>query len=494
MKTGIRQTLCMAALVSLFATPLVMRVYAQPAPFVPPAPNPMAGGPIPIKLESAVPLEMPVIKHTLKPQAIKLKGKIQGWAVKIPEEHPIATPAYYNGKLYVGGGYGSHEFYAFDAQSGALAWKYHTDDDGPSAAVVEDNCVAFNTESCTVFVLAADTGKLLWKEWLGDPLMSQPAISKGKLYIAYPSNKGGTSHRLLCANLKTGKHIWDKPISGDVITAPVVQGESIYVACMDGESYCFNSSTGQQLWKRKGSATSAPVVYNGKMIFSERAQVKGETHEALASIETKSGSYASAKRMISFKAPYLQGATNGTIGPQGSDASVIYGKLDSAVGFSSAPQAAALDRAASNIGISSVAGAWGYQGARATVHNGNVHNTQLTYVNSVDAETGKTKWTAEAKGKFITGKTQVFSPPSIGKRNMYLVSGDGHLVCMDERDGSVRFMYHTKQPISFQPALANGRVFIGTSNGMIMSITSEDQDDAQDWTAWGGNAQHNKVQ
>src|SRR5215208_7974961 len=79
--------------------------------------------------------------------------------------------------LFVGGGYGSHEFYAFDAKTGRMVWKTNTGDDGPSAAVVEDGLVAFNTESCTVIVVEAKTGKLVWQEWLGDPLMSQPAIS-----------------------------------------------------------------------------------------------------------------------------------------------------------------------------------------------------------------------------------------------------------------------------------------------------------------------------
>jgi outer membrane protein assembly factor BamB len=493
MNIRLRQTLCLAALTSIGTIPVLAQMIAPPPPAVH----------IPIKLESAVPLEVPHPKQNLVPMPIKLKGKVQGWAVTIPEGHPIATPAYAFGKIFVGGGYGSHDFYAFDAETGKLAWKYKTDDDGPSAAVVEEGCVAFNTESCTVFVLSANDGHLLWKEWLGDPLMSQPAIAQGKLFIAYPKSDKNGSHKLLCANLKTGKHIWNMPIAGDVITAPVVQDNQVYVACMNGTSYCFNIETGKEIWKKKGATTSAPVVYRGKMIYSEKTTVKGETQEALASVDLPTFTahspqpqqqWASAKRMVSFKAPYLQGATNGTIGPQGQDASRAYNKLDSAVGFASAPQAASLGASVGNIGINSVAGAWGYQGARATVHNGTVHNTQLTYVNSVDADTGKVRWTAEAKGAFITGQTQVFSPPSIGKQNMYLVSGDGHLVCMDEKTGDVRFMYNTKQPISFQPALAHGRVFIGTANGMVMSIQSEDPTDAEGWTAWGGNAQHNKVE
>jgi len=62
-----------------------------------------------------------------------------------------------------------------DGQTGAVVWRAKTSDDGPSAAVVENGYVAFNTESCTVVVCQAKTGKVVWQEWLGDPLMSQPA-------------------------------------------------------------------------------------------------------------------------------------------------------------------------------------------------------------------------------------------------------------------------------------------------------------------------------
>ena len=49
--------------------------------------------------------------------------------------------------------------------------------------------MAFNTEICTVIVADALTCKLLWQEWLGDPLMSQPAIAKGKLFMAHPVHR-----------------------------------------------------------------------------------------------------------------------------------------------------------------------------------------------------------------------------------------------------------------------------------------------------------------
>src|SRR5215211_3353587 len=181
-----------------------------------------------INLDRANEVALPKQGSDLKPIPFQTADGRQGWTINLPGQRPIATPAYWNGMVFVGGGYGSHEFYAFNAQTGAVIWKIKTSDDGPTAAVVEDGCVAFNTESCTVIVCDAKTGKILWQEWLGDPLMSQPAIDRGRLYIAYPagqrkshqaSSNRSSGHKLLCADLKTGRHIWEQPITADIISA-----------------------------------------------------------------------------------------------------------------------------------------------------------------------------------------------------------------------------------------------------------------------------------
>jgi outer membrane protein assembly factor BamB len=46
----------------------------------------------------------------------------------------LATPAVVDGKVFLGGGFGSYEFYALDAKTGKLLWQYRTGDDGPTAA------------------------------------------------------------------------------------------------------------------------------------------------------------------------------------------------------------------------------------------------------------------------------------------------------------------------------------------------------------------------
>jgi len=201
-----------------------------------------------------------------------------GWVLRLPGGRPIATPAYADGMLFVGGGYGSHEFYALDSETGRVIWKIQTGDDGPTAAVVADGMVAFNTESCTLVVVEERRGRVIWQEWLGDPLMSQPAIDKGVLFMAHPAATG-----------------------------------------------------------------------------------------------------------------------------------------------------------------------------------------------------------------------QVFSPPAVGRDYLYLAGADGHLVSVRQSNGGIGFSYALKAPMAFQPVLAKGNVYAGTSDGRLICLKTGNQD-ADGWYAWGGNAQHNKIQ
>ena len=150
--------------------------------------TPSARSAITIDLDGAVALDLPR-PSLLRPSHFGGSNGRSGWVVGVSRDRPVATPAYENGRLFIGGGFGSHEFYSFNAESGELIWKIHTHDDGPTAAVVERGLVAFNTESCTVIVCDAATGRVVWQRWLGDPLLSQPAIGGDRLFIAYPTGR-----------------------------------------------------------------------------------------------------------------------------------------------------------------------------------------------------------------------------------------------------------------------------------------------------------------
>jgi len=453
---------------------------------------------IQVDLDKAVEIAIPKPEEALKPKGFQTPDGREGWAVQIPGNLPLATPAYADGLLFVGGGYGSYAFYAFDAQTGALVWQIQTGDDGPTAAVVEDGCVAFNTESCTVFVVEAKTGKILWQEWLGDPLMSQPAIWKGRLYIAFPAGQrgqkegpqsspapAGSSHALLCADLRTGKHLWERPITADVISAPVIADGKAVFTCFDGTSFCIDATDGTVAWQKKNDGTSAPIVAGGRVIFTQKEVRAGKNMEGIAQADVSKGE-KSGETVAAGEAKYLDKDAGGGVGLE----KAYLKGLDSNVGFSTAPTAAGLPQANEHLGVQTVAGGWAYQGSRAAYSRGQVMNAQGRFLNCV-AQGGQSAWRAEFSGKDVADGAQIFSPPSLGLENLYLCSAAGHLVSVSQKDGTAGFLYSTKVPMASQPALAGGNLYVGTADGRLVCLKAGA--DADGWTAWGGNAQHNKA-
>ena len=214
--------------------------------------------------------ERPTPPKIAAPVAFTGKSK-KGWKVVIPGDHPLATPAVVDGKLFIGGGFGSYEFYAFDAKTGKMLWQYRTTDDGPTAAVVDGRHVAFNTECCELEILTTD-GKPVWKKWLGDPLMSMPAIADGRLMMAFP-NSEDDQHYLACFQLKNGKEVWRKPIAGEIITTSSIDDEQVFLATLDGTLYCFHAKDGTLAWvEKQKNATSAPTLWKGQCWFSRRQE------------------------------------------------------------------------------------------------------------------------------------------------------------------------------------------------------------------------------
>jgi len=455
-----------------------------------------------IDLDKAIAVKL-ATGANLKPVAFRTTDGKDGWALRIPGDRPIATPAYADGKIFVGGGYGSHEFYAFDAQSGALLWQMKTSDDGPTAAVVEDGYVVFNTESCTLIVVDAKTGKVIWQKWLGDPLMSQPAVWKGRVYIAYPANPRGpkaanpgverdgrhprTSHRLLCLDLKTGEPIWEQDITGDAITAPVIADGNVYVNCFDGTSFAFNALDGTLLWRKQLAGTSAPVIAQGQMIIGKKETRGGKAYEGMARVDAQRGNEKDKEALAQGDAEYLAKGKGGGVALAPSKAA----DLDSSVGFGTPPASAQLAQANDHVGVSTVAGAWAYQGSKVSVNDGRMLNAQGRYINSVNAHDGKRAWRAEVRSRELAGNAQMFSPPALGREKMYLSGAAGHIIAVQQKDGEAVFIYAFGKPMVFQPALARGNIYAGTQDGWLICLKTGSAD-ADGWYAWGGNAQHSR--
>jgi Ca-activated chloride channel family protein len=447
------------------------------------------------------------------------EGK-KGWKVVIPGNRPLATPAVADGKILIGGGFGSHEFYAFDAKTGKKLWLHRTGDDGPTAAVVEDGLIAFNTESCELEIITMQ-GKQLWKKWLGDPLMSMPAISQGKVYMAYPDSKGDHRHHLACFDLKTGKQEWTKPIPAEIITAPVIADHKIYVATVEGTVTCFHEQDGKVAWAQKKNATSSPMVWNGHCFFSRREAVQTTTKDGKK--VTQQTEMLAAQRLAPAAGPAIGGQPGTGVGGGGiagfggglggggydfkstartadyldaakrkaeSRAEQKNKLADAGVGFATAPAAAGLPLAEMNLGQLSVSGVWSFQGSRPFAYRGKLYSAMGDGIQCLDPKTDKVLWKKDlhdAKGKLVDAAV---TPPALVNGKIFLGTVGGEVLCLSAADGKLLWKATVGEPIVFQPALAGGRVYVSTSTGSLYCLETGDEAD-DGWRMWGGTAAHN---
>lgn len=411
----------------------------------------------------------------------------QGWKVKLQRQLPLATPAVVDGKVYIGGGFGSYEFYAFDAQSGKPLWLFHCGDDGPTAAVVEKGRVSFNTESCILYVLDAKTGEKLWGKWLGDPLMSQPAMKDDKVVMAYPNQKG--THSISCMGAGDGTEFWTQDIPGEIITAPVIDEDKVFATTLEGSVHCFDLATGKKVFSKDHQATSAPWVWKGEIYVSLRQDeeriVGGEAKTVRTEGQgriTKAGERDNEVLWAQQDAEYLNYETSSRYASE-------QAALDASVGFGSAPSAAKLDQSEANLGVRSVSGVWAYQGSRPSIIGGRSYSSMGDTLKVLDPETGKVIWNRYIEIKDSPGG-RPFTPPSYAAGKLYMGSVTGEIICLDASSGKELWRYNCGEPIRFQPAVAGGKVYWGTDGGSIYCIDARDPE-ADGWLMWGGNAQHN---
>jgi outer membrane protein assembly factor BamB len=476
----------------------------------------------------------------LDPKALKKRD--DGFEIQFPSKAPIPTPAVFEGRIYVSGGFHSKEFYCIKADTGELLWGFELDDDGPSSAAVEDGVVVYNTESCTIFAHDAKSGKLLWSYWLGDPLMSSPSIAAGRVFAAYPASGRaagspavgvGTfsandnnatnnpvqgaqqilpqivdeapqqeatkkqtdkaaakkpaktvppmTHVLACFDLKTGKILWQRWIDSDVMSAPVASGKQLHVATFGGTLYKFDQTDGAILSAKKQRATSAPVAVGNRLVYSKRTEKHGEkTKEGIAT-QTESGQ---ERVSVSDRALNLDAEIQAR-----ADLAATGKNLDAGNGFTNGAPANANPQAAiDNVGQASVSTLQAYQGARLLVSSGFVWGCP-SGDKLVCTRLGSDKklWEIKLKGDLKKEGGSLAAPPAAAGGRLFLSTLSGEVLEVDAKKGKILKRHKVGAQTRFQPIIVGGRIYVTTQDGKLVCFDTGNKK-LTGWTQWGGNA------
>lgn len=194
-----------------------------------------------------------------------------GFVAKIGGSNTV-TPVYHEG-LVLTGSFSTYDLHAFDSKSGKTEWSIRLSDDGPTAPTCREGICVFNTYSCTMFGVDADTGKHLWSWYLGSPQLATPVISGDLVYSSYPDGGGPADAPYVVGafDLKTGAPKWRRWIDSEVNSTPVAYGGKLYVATRFGTLYELGAEDGEVISARRSGIASPPVVTADGLLFSRDA-------------------------------------------------------------------------------------------------------------------------------------------------------------------------------------------------------------------------------
>jgi outer membrane protein assembly factor BamB len=114
-----------------------------------------------------------------------------------------------------------------------------------------------------IYCWDAEDGKELWsRKYVGKahtwPTASTPALAMGRVYVA------GSEGQMYCINLATGEEIWkvSLPTSAGINSSPVVHDGRVYIQCHGLTA--LDAETGSQLWRAGdvGGRSASPVLWS----------------------------------------------------------------------------------------------------------------------------------------------------------------------------------------------------------------------------------------
>ena len=164
-------------------------------------------------------------------------------------------------------------FLSFNNRNGKLVWnvflgsEYNSVYTTARPLVVKNKVIVPGTGG-TFFVIAINTGEVLWSENIssnkqlpilfhsGD-IVANPIYYKGKLFLV--SQSGFTA----AFDLKTSKKLWYIPIGG--FETPTISGKTIFIMGNLGLLAAVDTDTGKLRWKKQ-----YPSYVNEKSFFSEK--------------------------------------------------------------------------------------------------------------------------------------------------------------------------------------------------------------------------------
>lgn len=373
---------------------------------------------------------------------------------------------------------------ALDAKTGRLRWRYTAHDTGPMIPTVAGDRVLVTTESCTLYTLSAQSGNELWSRWLGDPIRSSPAVAQGHVYVA--SNGHKQDFWLVNYTLGNGSVVGTAALGPDVLGAPVVTRDAVYVTTAAQRLRAIDRASGRQLWETPAAVASMPVFSNGR-IYAAATHGQG----LVEALNARTGE--NPRRFVSSG----PSAGPGTASRGAADDDVLVPEIPAVVEEQSRP-APVLSTAYRPELTPAVA-----EGRVVAPHAGGglacMAETSGEVVWTAGApepedpepwrSTLKMPVPAAAGPKGALGPQWEYATPTIVGGCVYVGTRSGHLFSYDAATGEELWQTKLDGAITSPPAAVGGFLYVACGDGAVYCIETLDPK-ADGWPMWGGGPAH----
>ena len=317
------------------------------------------------------------------------------------------------------------------------------------------------------------TLKLLWTYEAGDSIESSAAIAGGTVFVG--SQKG----ELVALNLENGGVYWKYNTDSQIgESSPAYSAGVVYIGDLSGWINALNASDGKKLWafKTGGEIKSSPVVVGDRVLI-------GSYDQHLYCLSTRNGSVlwkfrtdgpVHATPSVSGGLAFIAGCDELFRAIRISDGQQVCSVASgSYTGAAPALQAGAayygtFGNEVLMLSLRDRRIVWRYEHPQRKFpfYSSAAVSADRIVIGGRDKlihglnPAGKAAWT------FATG-ARVESSPAIAGGRVFVGSNDGRFYVLNLSTGAKLWEFNAGSPLSASPAIANGRIVIGSQDGRL---------------------------
>jgi outer membrane protein assembly factor BamB len=196
------------------------------------------------------------------PDDAPVPGRV-AWTFETSE--PLTTsPAVVGDSVYLATGDG--RTVCLDAETGALVWEYESGFPSNATPVVTEDAVVTVNRPGRVVALDRATGEIVWENHIKSPVTSSPVLADGALYL------GSADTKLYSLDAANGEQRWSYSTGAWITASPAYADGTVAAASQNSQISVVSTRTGrrQLLYDAGGGRTIAgnPVVQGDSVYFA----------------------------------------------------------------------------------------------------------------------------------------------------------------------------------------------------------------------------------